>query len=66
MWRLPRKVQTTIPCRQCKAPLVAERSCRKVTLTCPSCGVSVDVVEYADAMDNALEDFMGNVPCDRT
>lgn len=66
MWRLPRKVQTTIRCRQCKTPLIAERSCRKVTLACPSCRAIVDVAEYADAVDDALEDFMGSVPCDRT
>lgn len=66
MWRIPRKAQTTIPCRQCNTPLVAERSCHKVFLTCPSCGKTVDVAEYAEVMDEALEEFIGNVPCDRT
>ena len=65
MWRLPRKVQTTIPCRQCKTSLVAERSCRRVTLNCPNCRSSADVSEYADQVDEALEEFMANVPCDR-
>ncbi|MDL2209579.1 hypothetical protein LJC26_02105 [Desulfovibrio sp. OttesenSCG-928-O18] len=65
MWRRPRNTQTTIPCKHCKTPLVAERSCRCVTLSCPKCRVSFDLSEYKNQMDDALEDFMGQIPCDR-
>ena len=66
MWRSPRKVQTTIPCKDCGVPLMAERSCHKVFLTCAACRKTVDVAAYADSFDETLEDFMGSVPCDRT
>ena len=65
MWRLPRSVQTTIPCKQCKAPLKAERSCHEVTLVCPQCRVRSDVKEYAHAMDESLEAFICDLFCDR-
>lgn len=65
MWRMPRGAQTTIPCKVCKTPLKAERSCRKVILTCCTCRTTVDVSEYADRMDEALEDFLAQLPCDR-
>lgn len=65
MWRLPRKVQTTIPCRHCKTPLMAERSCRKVTLSCHKCRTMVDIDGYIDQMDEILEEFLAQVPCDR-
>lgn len=64
-WRSPRSAQTDIPCKECTAPLVAERSCRDVTLRCPACKKSVSVAEYAGAMDAKLEEFMSAVPCDR-
>ena len=44
---------------------MAERSCRRVTLTCPNCRATFDIAEYAEQMDDALEDFMGQIPCDR-
>ena len=65
-WSIPRKAQTTIPCEECATPLLAERTCHKVFLSCPSCKKSVSVTEYLNKMDDALEDFIGNVPCDRT
>ena len=64
-WRSPRSAQTGIPCKECRTPLVAERSCREVTLRCPVCKKSVAVGDYADKMDNKLEDFMSMVPCNR-
>lgn len=65
MWRTPRNAQTTIPCTVCSTPLKAERSCRKVTLFCAKCRTTVDVAEYADKMDDVLEEFLAQVPCDR-
>lgn len=65
MWRNPRSIQTSIPCKHCRTPLIAERSCRRVTLSCPQCRVSFDLLDYADQMDEALEDFLGQVPCNR-
>lgn len=66
LWRIPRRAQTAIPCKDCETPLLAERTCHEVFLSCPTCGKSVDVAEYLDQMDDALEEFIGNVPCDRT
>ena len=65
MWRTPRSAQTSIPCKECKTPLVAERSCREIRLHCPVCKTSVAVAGYADKMDAKLEEFMSAVPCDR-
>ncbi len=65
MWRNPRTAQTTIPCRACGKALVAERSCRRVILTCTSCRCSYELTEYTESIDEALEEFMACVPCDR-
>ncbi len=65
MWRNPRTAQTTIACKECGEPLVAERSCRRVILTCGRCRCSYELAEYAEAIDEALEEFLGSVPCDR-
>ncbi len=63
--RIPRSAQTDIPCKQCKTPLVAERSCREVTLYCPSCKKTAEVGEYAVKMDEKLEAFINLIPSDR-
>jgi len=52
-------------CDQCGLDLTAHRSCREVTLRCPSCGKSYDLVAYAEAMDDEFEEEMGFVPMDR-
>lgn len=65
MWPRPRNAQTTIPCKHCKTPLVAERSCRSVVLSCPKCRVSFALSDYKDQVDDVLEGFMGQIPCDR-
>ena len=61
-----RRAQTTIPCKKCQKPLVVERSCQSVALVCEHCGARGTLNEYIDKMDDALEEFMEGVFCDRT
>lgn len=60
-----RKAQTTLPCRECKAQVVIERSCHEVHLVCPSCGRTYPVQQYIQEADEAMETFLEQVYCDR-
>ncbi|GAB7080416.1 dual CXXC motif small (seleno)protein [Megalodesulfovibrio paquesii] len=63
--RSPRSVQTTIPCERCEQPLSAQRGCQEVTLRCAGCGAQYPLTKYSQRMDEALEQFLENVYCDR-
>ena len=52
-------------CEQCGLDLTAYRGCREVTLRCPSCGKSYELVDYADTIGDDFEEEMGFVPMDR-
>ncbi len=68
MWqfsRSPRHTETTIKCHECSGILHAERSCHEVYLRCTKCNAVRPVQEYIRDMDDALEQFMENVFCDR-
>lgn len=66
-WGSPqaRSAQTTIPCHTCGQHLKVYRSCHVVTLQCEACKKVSPLQEYVSEMDNALENFMENVHCDR-
>lgn len=61
--RAPRP--TTLPCRHCDGRVEARRTCFQVYLQCPNCGASFPVEEYVHSMDEALEDYLENVYCNR-
>ncbi len=63
--RYARSVQTTIPCDKCQKPLTAQRGWREVMLRCTACGASFPVSQFSQRMDEALEDFLESVYCDR-
>ncbi|MCA1945978.1 MAG: hypothetical protein LDL30_11975 [Desulfovibrio sp.] len=63
--RSPRSVQTTMPCERCQQPLMARRGCQQVTLHCEGCKASFPLLKYSQRMDEALEEFLENVYCDR-
>lgn len=63
--RSPRSVQTTIPCERCQQPLTAQRSCQEVVLRCMACKAQFSLAKYSQRMDEALEQFLENVYCDR-
>ena len=60
----PRRAQTHMACKKCNGHLRVIRSCREVTVFCNTCGSRFRLEEYTDYLDD-IEDFMGNVPCDR-
>ena len=66
MWGIPRSTKTTILCKKCKKLLEAKRTCHQVFLVCSACGVTYEINEYLDAMDDALEEFISRIPSDRT
>ncbi|WP_461210533.1 dual CXXC motif small (seleno)protein [Desulfocurvus sp. DL9XJH121] len=59
-----RQEETRMACKKCNGSLRVIRSCREVTVFCNRCGGRFRLEEYKDYLD-AIEDFMGNVPCDR-
>jgi hypothetical protein len=68
MWgsyRWGREAQTTIPCKNCDTALKVKRSCQHVYMQCDSCGTRGDINEYLSQMDDAMEEFMEGVYCDR-
>lgn len=66
LWRpAPRSAQTTIPCRNCKKPLVARRSCHQAYLECDQCRKRFEIQEYVRQMDEPLETFLEAINCDR-
>ncbi len=60
-----RGVQTTIPCHKCGEPLRCERTCHEVYMRCEKCNERFEAAEYIPEMDDAMEDFMSAVYCDR-
>lgn len=69
MWKSPfsasRECRTETPCPACGAGLIARRGCREVRLHCESCTKIYAPEDVAPVMDEALEDFLENVFCDR-
>ena len=51
-----RKVQTTV---------FIERSCHEVHMFCPKCGKAFPLSEYIALADEAMEEFLSSVYCDR-
>ena len=60
-----RKVQTTVCCKHCGMPLFIERSCHEVHMFCPKCGKAFPLSEYIALADEAMEEFLSSVYCDR-
>ena len=60
-----RKVETTVPCRQCGTPLFIERTCHEVHMFCPHCGKILPLSDYIAVADEAMETFLSGVYCDR-
>lgn len=56
---------TTMPCRACGRHVEARRTCFQVYLHCPDCGAQFPVEDYLQCMDEALEEYLGSVYCDR-
>lgn len=60
-----RSAQTTIPCHVCAEPLKVERTCHEVFMRCETCRKTYPVSDYVGEMDDAMENFMEGVYCDR-
>jgi hypothetical protein len=66
MWKpAPRSALTTIPCAQCRKPLLVRRVCRSVSLFCEHCNGEYSLREHIKDMDSALEKFLESIHCDR-
>ena len=52
-----RKVQTTVCCKHCGTPLFIERTCHEVHM--------FPLSEYIALADEAMEEFLNSVYCDR-
>ena len=64
-----RKVQTTVRCKHCGTPLFIERSCHEVHMFCPKCGKAFPLSDQSPVpcitADEAMEEFLNSVYCDR-
>lgn len=66
MWKpAPRFAQTSIPCKNCKKPLMAKRTCHTAYLRCETCGRDFSVQDCIGQMDEELERFLEAINCDR-
>ncbi len=61
----PRQAQTTLPCPNCRAAMLIERSCREAHMRCPSCSRRYPVEQFIVKADKAMEDFLDNCYLDR-
>lgn len=61
----PHDAETTLACPHCGSKLHITRSCLEVTMRCPVCGKVYPVKDFIDRADKVMEEFIGNVYCDR-
>ena len=57
--------QTTLPCPDCKRPLIVERTCHEAHLRCPACERRFPVSDFVAKADDALETFLDGLYIDR-
>ncbi|MGE4296424.1 MAG: dual CXXC motif small (seleno)protein [Desulfovibrionaceae bacterium] len=63
---MSREKETTLTCHSCgQGRVTAYRYCRNVQLKCAECGKTFALEAYVQQMDDALEQFLENVYCDR-
>lgn len=60
----PRQADTQMNCKTCQGELRVIRACRKVYVFCSKCGGKFPLDNYLEYLDD-MEEFMGNIPCDR-
>jgi hypothetical protein len=60
-----RNFRTNLHCRKCKNLLSAHRTCLAVHLRCTSCGTQYRLEDYGTTLDDLLEEYLGNIPCNR-
>lgn len=60
-----RHAETTMHCHECNGRLDVERTCHTVYMHCTECKKDFPVQEYIKEMDDALEEFMEGVYCNR-
>lgn len=61
----PRQAETSLPCPRCGTPLLIERACREVHMRCPACNTQYPLRDFIGQADEAMEQFLENVYCDR-
>lgn len=61
----PREAQTTIPCPNCNKNLEIARSCHEVFMRCQNCRGKWPLKDFIQNADQAMEEFLENVYCDR-
>lgn len=66
IWKSPpRSAKTAMLCKRCRQPLEARRTCHQAYLYCAACNEKLDIRDYIQEMDPALEAFLEAVNCDR-
>lgn len=61
----PRDAETTLRCPNCGKNLHICRSCHEVHMSCPACHKNFPLKDFIGQIDEAMENFMENVYCDR-
>ena len=56
---------TKMKCQQCGHLLHTGRTCRSVFLGCQGCGARFNLQDYADELDDDLQEILAMLPCDR-
>jgi ribosomal protein L37AE/L43A len=52
-------------CDSCGKPLMLKRTCTSVTLHCPVCGAAYPLKKFIHLMDEAMEQQLAGLRCDR-
>lgn len=61
----PRDAETSLDCPVCGSKLHISRSCHEVHMRCPHCSNEFPLKDYIGKADQAMENFLENVYCDR-
>ncbi|MBQ7617460.1 MAG: hypothetical protein IJS50_01165 [Desulfovibrio sp.] len=61
----PRDAETTLPCPTCQSKLHIARSCHEVFMLCPKCKKHLPLAHFIAQADEAMENFLENVYCNR-
>lgn len=60
-----RDAETTLVCPDCGQKLHIGRTCHEVFMHCPACKKKFTLREFIGKADQAMENFLENVYCDR-
>lgn len=58
---------TSVPprCTSCSAALTLQQTCLRIFWHCPACGKNLPIEAFPELIDDAMEERLANVRCNR-